>query len=65
MQGALQVDDELAAVGEGERHQAARALVVDVGVGVFVEGVALLLNTAQKGFCQIKVFNVGHYNHFS
>ena len=40
VQGLLQVDDDLAAVGKGQGDHAAHALVVDVHIGLVVHAVA-------------------------
>lgn len=58
----LQVHDDLAAVGKGERDHAAHALVVDVGIGGVVDAVTRALDGTQGGFSLVQVFVVGHYN---
>lgn len=62
MQRFLQVDDDLAVVGEGERHHPAHALIVDVHIGAVVESVAIGLDAAQQRFGAVHEFQVGHYN---
>ena len=70
MQRFLQVDDDLRAVGECQRDHAAHALVVHIGVALFVNAVAAQFDRAQQrlgavqvgsvgGGCSVKV---GHYN---
>ncbi len=62
----MQVDDDLAAVGKGQGDHAAHTLVVDVGIGGFVEMVTLGFHPAQQGLCQVHEFMIGHgfYNLF-
>lgn len=62
LQGFLQIDDDLATVGERQGDHSANALVVDVGIGAVVDAVAGPLQCAQGGFCVVQVFVVGHYN---
>ncbi len=62
MQGLLQVDHNLAAVGEGQRDHAAYPLVVDVRVGDIVQTIAADLNASKKAFSVVQKFEVGHYN---
>ena len=66
LQGFLQVDDDLAAIGEGQGDHAAAALVVDVGISGIVDAVASLLNHSQGLFGQVQILKVrkgvGHYN---
>ena len=40
LQRFLQVDDDLAMVCKGQRDHAARALIVNIGIGVIVEAIA-------------------------
>jgi hypothetical protein len=60
VQGLLQVDDDLAAVAEGEGDHAADPLAVDVRVGGVVDAVAPGLHLPQQGFGAVHVFRVGH-----
>src|SRR5690606_3543300 len=62
LQRLLQVHDDLAAVGKGERDHAADALVVDVRVAAVVDAVAARLDAGEQGFRAIEVFQIGHYN---
>jgi len=62
LQGLLQVDDDLAAVVKAQRHHAARALIVDVGVRFIVDAVTRRLYRLQNGLGQVQVFKLGHYN---
>lgn len=62
VQGLLQIDHDLTAVGEGQRHHAAHPLVVDVSVGVVVQAIAADLNASKKAFSVVQKFEVGHYN---
>jgi predicted small lipoprotein YifL len=62
VQGLLQVDDNLTAVGKSERDHAARALVVNVGVGVVVQPIAAGLYARKQAFSMVQKFKVGHYN---
>jgi hypothetical protein len=56
LQRLLQVDDDLAAVAEGQGDHAADPLVVDVRVGGVVDAVAARLDLAQQGFGAVEVF---------
>jgi hypothetical protein len=58
----LQVDDQLAAIGEAQGDHAADPLVVDVGRRGVVEAVAGALDGSQGRFRTIHVLEVGHYN---
>ena len=62
LQGFLQVDDDLAAVFKRQRHHAAGALVVDIGIRLIVDPVAGYFHGLQNGFCTVQVFQVAHYN---
>ena len=66
MQGFLQVDDDLTAVGESQGDHAAHALVIDVGLGGFVDLVALGFDPTQQGLSEVQKFRIGHgfYNLF-
>jgi predicted small lipoprotein YifL len=63
VQGFLQVDDDLAAVRERQRHHASHSLIVDVGVGLLVDAVAAALDALEQRLGPVHVFEVGHYNH--
>src|SRR6478609_5355519 len=62
LQRFLQVDDDLAAVLEGERDHSAHPLVVDVRVALLVDSVAAGLDAGQQSFGAVEVIEVGHYN---
>ena len=62
LQGFLQINDDLAAVGKGQRDHAAGALVVNVCIGLIVDPVACELDSAERLLCEAKIFQVGHYN---
>ena len=62
LQGFLQVDDDLAAVFKRQRHHAAGALVVDIGIRLIVDPVAGYFHSLQSSFGAVEVFQVGHYN---
>ena len=62
MQRLLQVDDDLAAVGKGQRDHAAGTLVVDVGVALVVDAVTRQLHGVQELFSVVQEFKIGHYN---
>jgi hypothetical protein len=56
----LQVDNDLAAVAEGERDHATHALVVDVRIGIVIEAIALLLQRTQEQFGTVEKFEISH-----
>ncbi len=60
MQGFLQIDDDLAAVGKHQGNHAASALVVNVGLGVVIDPVTTGLNDFEYLLCQVHEFCVGH-----
>ncbi len=62
VQGLLQIDDDLAAIGKCERDHASHALVVDVGIGTIVEHITAVFNASQQAFSLVQKFKVGHYN---
>ena len=62
VQRFLQIDDDLAAVGKGQRDHATHALVVDVGIGLVVDAVTRSFHLCQQAFGLVHVFKVGHYN---
>ncbi len=62
MQRPLQVDHDLAPVGEGQGDHAAAALGVDIGIGVVIEGVTAQFHRLEQGFGTVHEFKVGHYN---
>ncbi len=62
VQGFLQIDNDLAKVGEGQGDHAAHALVVDVGVGVVVQAIATGLYASEQALGLVHEFKVGHYN---
>lgn len=62
MQWLLQVDDDLAAVGESQRHHAARALGIHIGIGGVVDAITAALDGKQQLFGVVHEFEVGHYN---
>ena len=62
VQGLLQVDHDLAAIRKSERDHAARALIVDVGIGVVIQTVAADFYARQQTFGLVQKFKVGHYN---
>ena len=62
MQRFLQVDHDLAAIGKYQGDHAARALIVDIGIGFVIDSVATGLNGAEQRFRQVQKFSVSHYN---
>jgi predicted small lipoprotein YifL len=62
VQGFLQIDDDLAAVGKGQSDHAANTLVVDVGIGVVVQAIATNLYASEQALGLVHEFKVGHYN---
>jgi hypothetical protein len=62
MQGFLQIQDDLTAVGKAHSDHASRALVVDIGFSVVIDTITTALDGRQKKFSLIQEFKVGHYN---
>jgi hypothetical protein len=62
LQGFLQVDDDLAAVREGQGDHGAHTLVVNIGVAFVIHPVTVRLQGFEQGFGLIQIFEVGHYN---
>ena len=60
MQRLLQVDHNLTAVGKHQSDHATHALVVDIGIGGFVDAVAMLFDRQQQGLSQVHEFVIGH-----
>ena len=63
MQGLLQVDDNLALVGQGERDHRAHALVVNVKRRAVVQMIASQLQLCQQMFCMVQKLLVAHVLH--
>ena len=62
MQRLLQIDDNLALVGESQRHHATDALVVNICINFIIHAIAAVLHGFEKGFGLIQEFEVSHYN---
>ena len=62
LQGFLQIHHNLAVIFKRQSDHAARALVVDIGIGFFVDTIAIGLNRFERVFRQVQKFNVSHYN---
>ena len=62
MQGLLQVDHNLAAVGKHQSDHSADPLVVDVDIGNLVDPVATRLDALEHGLSPVHEFRVRHYN---
>jgi predicted small lipoprotein YifL len=62
VQGLLQIDNDLTAVGESQRDHAPHALVVNVHIGIVVQQVAAVFYPSQQAFSLVQKFKVGHYN---
>jgi predicted small lipoprotein YifL len=62
VQGLLQIDDDLAAVGKGQGDHPAHALVVNVGIGRVIQSVTANLYASEHTLSLVHEFKVGHYN---
>jgi hypothetical protein len=60
MQWLLKVDDNLASVGEGQRHHTAYALVVHIDISLLIEDITGKFNCTQSHFGPIQKFTVSH-----
>ena len=58
----MQIHDDLAGVGKGQRDHGADTLVVDIGVGLVIEPVAARLNSLKKSLGLVEKLRIGHYN---
>jgi predicted small lipoprotein YifL len=58
----LQVDHNLAAIGEDQCDHGADALIVYIGQILIVDPVTAGLDRTKKTFSEIEKFRVGHYN---
>jgi hypothetical protein len=61
LQRLLQIDHDLAAVGESHSHHAPAALAIDIGVCAVVQAVTTLLKSQQQGFGMVQKFLIGHW----
>lgn len=62
MQRLLQIDDDLAPVGKGQRHHATHTLVVNICIAFIVHAITTFLHGFEQGFGLIQEFEVSHYN---
>jgi predicted small lipoprotein YifL len=62
VQRFLQINNDLTAIGKGERDHAPGALVVYIGFGFIVDAIAAGLHPFKQSFCAVHKFGVGHYN---
>lgn len=62
VQRFLQVDHNLTPVGKRQRDHAANALIVQVRIGLVIQGIARNFYGFQRRFGMVQVVKVGHYN---
>lgn len=62
VQGFLQVDHHLAAIGKGQGNHTADPLAIDIRVRIIIDAVTTSFDRLEQSFCTVHEFRVVHYN---